>query len=74
VVVCVPLDELALEILRLIRQVAPHVEVIVRCRYQSSTSKLRRAGASEVVSEEQEAAGPLLHQCESWIERHRSPN
>jgi CPA2 family monovalent cation:H+ antiporter-2 len=66
-VVCVPKDELALGIVRTLRETHPGIGVIVRCRYQAFAEKLRKAGAAIVVSEEQEAAGPLMQQCEHWM-------
>jgi CPA2 family monovalent cation:H+ antiporter-2 len=66
-VVCVPKDDLALEIVRALRKANPRLEIIVRCRYQGFAARLRKAGAASVVSEEQEAAGPLMRRCEQWL-------
>jgi CPA2 family monovalent cation:H+ antiporter-2 len=67
VVICVPKDGVALEIVRAVHGAAPRVPVVVRCRFQSFSSRLLRAGATAVVSEEQEAAGPLLMQCDRLL-------
>lgn len=67
-VVCVPKDDAALEIVRALRAANPRLAIIVRCRYQLSAVKLRQAGALQVVSEEQEAAGPLLRRCKEWLD------
>jgi len=63
-VVCVPKDAVCGEIVRSLRQANEKVSIVVRCRFQSFAAKLLRAGATVVVSEEQEAAGPLMQQCE----------
>ena len=60
----------ALEIVKALRQANPRLTIIVRCRYQFSAGRLLKAGASSAVSEEQEAAGPLMHQCERWLNGH----
>jgi CPA2 family monovalent cation:H+ antiporter-2 len=69
-VVCVPKDDWALEIVKALRQANPKLAIIVRCRYQFSSKRLLKAGALSTVSEEQEAAGPLMHQCERWLNGH----
>ncbi len=56
IAVCVPLDEVALQVVRAVRSIAPTTPMVVRCRYQSNASKLRAAGANHVVSEEAEAS------------------
>ena len=59
VIVCVPDDEISLEIVRHTRRRNTGCRLIVRCRFQSSVDKMTKAGANLVVSEEQEAAGAL---------------
>jgi len=66
-VVCVPKDDIALEIVRSLRQSNSRIAIIVRCRFQAFAAKLHKAGATQVVSEEQEAIGPLMQKCEQWI-------
>jgi len=59
-VVCVPDDQIALQIVKAICRLNPQCAVVVRCRYLSHTSALEKAGAQSVVSEEAEASGALL--------------
>jgi len=59
-VVCVPEDQVALQIVKTLCRLNPRCAVVVRCRYQSNTSALEKAGAQSVVSEEVEASGALL--------------
>lgn len=68
VVVAIPTDDLALQVLRNVRKVNRSVTVLVRCRFEASIGQLLGAGASQVVSEEQEASGPLLRWCENHFE------
>jgi len=67
-VVCVPVDEIALDVVKSLREINRTATIIVRCRFQSFVTRLRRAGANIVVSEEMETAGPLLKRCEEWID------
>ena len=71
-VVCIPDDEVALEVVRALKQARPDIDIIVRCRYQTSAAKLTQAGAATAVSEEREAAGRLLSQCERWLSAARA--
>lgn len=59
-VVCVPNDDEARDIVRGMRQLHPTLAIVVRCRFESNVTQLKRAGASQVVSEETEAASRLL--------------
>ncbi|MFC1597771.1 cation:proton antiporter [Planctomycetota bacterium] len=59
-VVCVPDDRIALQIVKTLCRLNPRCAVVVRCRYQSNTSALEKAGAQSVISEEVEASGALL--------------
>ena len=59
VVVCVPHDEDALEITRVVRHLNPACRLVVRCRYQGNVAELKKAGADCVVSEEREAVTAL---------------
>jgi CPA2 family monovalent cation:H+ antiporter-2 len=59
VVVCVPHDEDALEITRVVRHLNPACRLVVRCRYQGNVPELKKAGADCVVSEEREAVSAL---------------
>ena len=66
-VVSVPNDDAALGIVRSLRKLNRGINIVVRCRYQSNISSLKRAGAARVVSEEAEASGAILKYCESFL-------
>jgi CPA2 family monovalent cation:H+ antiporter-2 len=68
VVVAIPTDDLALQVLRNVRKLNRKVTILVRCRFEASIGQLLSAGATQVVSEEQEASGPLLRWCEHHFE------
>lgn len=59
-VLTVPDDASAMEVVKLIRRLNSTCRIIVRCRYQASAARMRKAGAAAVVSEEAEASGALL--------------
>jgi CPA2 family monovalent cation:H+ antiporter-2 len=59
VIICVPHDEDALEITRVVRRLNPACRLVVRCRYQGNVPELKKAGADCVVSEEREAVTAL---------------
>lgn len=67
IIVAVPEDAIALEIVRTARQVSPASHILVRCRYETNRGPLRQAGATQVVTEESEAAGRLLALCERLL-------
>ncbi len=60
VVVCVPEDGTATRIVKSVRRLNRNCRIIVRCRYQSSRSKIDKAGATDIVAEESEAALALM--------------
>jgi CPA2 family monovalent cation:H+ antiporter-2 len=60
VVICVPHDQAATQVVRSVRLLKGDCFVLVRCRYASNARLLKKAGASEVVSEEAEASLELL--------------
>jgi len=60
VVIAVPDDRVALQIVKTLRRLNDTCPVVVRCRYRFSASGLRKAGASAVISEEAEASVALL--------------
>lgn len=72
VVVAIPTDDLALQVLRNVRKVNRNVTILVRCRFEASIGQLAGAGATHVVSEEHEASGPLMRWCESHFESLKS--
>ncbi|MDH3719854.1 MAG: cation:proton antiporter, partial [Planctomycetota bacterium] len=55
-IVCVSADEAALQVVRAVRDINSACPIIVRCRYQETVEALHKHGATEVVSEEQQAA------------------
>lgn len=67
-VVSVPSDEVALEIVKSLRQYSQKLAIIVRCRFGANVSGLELAGANAVVSEEVEVSEPLMQLCEQWME------
>jgi CPA2 family monovalent cation:H+ antiporter-2 len=67
VIVAVPDDGIALEIVRAVRTAAPRSPILVRCRYEANRSDLLKSGAARVVTEEAEAAGRLLEHCERLL-------
>ncbi len=60
IVVCVPQDEIAIRVVRAVRTLNKSCRLIVRCRYQINSAKLRGLGADRIVSEETEATTALL--------------
>lgn len=58
-IICVPDDETATRILQTLRAFNARCFVIVRCRYQANVSKLTKAGADSVISEEAEAGNAI---------------
>ena len=59
-VVCVPDDQIALQIVKTLRTLNSRCSAVVRCRYQATEPALRRAGAQTVVIEETEASVAVL--------------
>lgn len=56
IVICVPDDATAVRIVRIVRQQNAAGRITVSCRWNSGIATLTRAGATEVVAQEQEAA------------------
>lgn len=73
VVVSVPDDEIANSIVRVLREINPTTAILVRCRFQSNVARTRKTGATDVVSEEAEASGALLRQCERIVRSAGGP-
>jgi CPA2 family monovalent cation:H+ antiporter-2 len=67
IVVAVPDDLVAIDIVRAVRSRSPTVPILVRCRYELNRPTVLQAGATRVVTEEAEAAGRLLQHCESLL-------
>lgn len=72
VVVCVPDDPVALEIVTQVRQLNRTAKVMVRCRYQSSVRKFQKAQANHVVSEEHQAYEELVGRLANWLTGQKS--
>lgn len=68
VVVSVPDDEVAKQVVRAVREVNRTNAIAVRCRYQSNIDRLKKASATVVISEEAEASGALLRRCEKIVD------
>ncbi|PHS11418.1 MAG: sodium:proton exchanger [Blastopirellula sp.] len=60
VVICVPEDEASVAILKQIQRLNNECKIVVRCRYQSSVSRLMSSGANFVVSEETQSVEAML--------------
>jgi monovalent cation:H+ antiporter-2, CPA2 family len=73
IVVAIPTDDLALQVLRSIRKVNRKIEILVRCRFEASIGLLAAAGATHIVSEEHEASGPLMRWCETHFDQANKP-
>ncbi len=67
VVVTIPDDEAAVQVVRSVRQLSPHCAVIVRCRFVNSVGAIQKAGAAATVCEESEASKALLDLCQKAI-------
>ena len=73
IVVAIPTDDLALQVLRSIRKVNRKIKILVRCRFEASIGLLAAAGATHIVSEEHEASGPLMRWCETHFDQVNKP-
>jgi CPA2 family monovalent cation:H+ antiporter-2 len=65
-VICIPDDEAAIQIVRNLRATSSSCFVMVRCRYQANMARLLKCGANEVVSEEAEATDAILRLLSSF--------
>lgn len=66
-VVCVPSDEIAMQIVRALRAANRRLKIVVRCRFQARVHELEEAGADGVISEEIEASQPLAELSERLL-------
>lgn len=64
VVVSVPSDDAALQVVGALRGLNAASNIIVRCRYQGNVHGIVNAGAAAVISEESEASKAMLQWCE----------
>lgn len=53
--VCITKDEIAIEIIKAIREQNENINILLHCRYQTNVSEAKEAGANVVVTEESEA-------------------
>ena len=60
VVVCIPDDETAVQVVRELRTTNSTSFVLVRCRYRANIGMLSKAGANQIVSEEAEAGDAIV--------------
>jgi CPA2 family monovalent cation:H+ antiporter-2 len=66
-IVSVPQDDIALHVVRLVREMNKKVHIVVRCRFLSNVRPLMQVGANKVISEELEASGPIMRWCETVV-------
>ncbi len=66
-VISVPDDLIAIHVVSSLKEMNPVTTIVVRCRYVSNIAPLSSAGADFVISEEQEASGAILRQCEKTV-------
>ena len=60
-IVCVPDDDVAVRVVAALRRLNRRSAIIVRCRYLARREDAHRAGATAVVSEEEQIAEALLN-------------
>ena len=70
-IVCVPVDEVAVRVTLAARHLNPSAHIYVRCRYAKSRSTLINSGADFVVAEEAQSATELVRVIETST--HSSP-
>ncbi|TWT55390.1 Inner membrane protein YbaL [Thalassoglobus neptunius] len=73
IVVCVPSDEMSIQIVQMVRKLNSNCFVLVRCRYQGTVPKLKKVGAERVVSEEMLASLALLDALEKASSQQLAP-
>lgn len=66
-VVTVPHDQVGLQIVASLKQLRPGINIFVRCRFEANIAAFEKAGATAVISEEQEAGQRLTEVCEKLI-------
>ena len=59
-IVCVPDDSVSLAVVRLVHLINANCKIMVRCHFQSNESRLMKAGASHVISEESQTGEALI--------------
>lgn len=66
-VLSIPDDEIAQQVVRGLRGMNKNAAIVVRCRYQGNIGRLTNAGANAVISEEAVASDALLGWCERFV-------
>jgi len=69
-VVCVPDDSVSLAVVRLLNRVNANCKILVRCHFQSNESRLMKAGASHVISEESQTGEAMIRLLEGTEREH----
>lgn len=64
-IICVPVDEVAVRVTAASRQLNPEAHIVVRCRYAKNKPVLIKSGADFVVAEEAHAATELVRVIET---------
>ncbi|MCB1097097.1 MAG: cation:proton antiporter [Verrucomicrobiae bacterium] len=67
VLITIPNHQSALMILEQVRFLAPHVQVVVRSRYQMNTDDLISAGGHDVVGDEEQVGQALSISISKWL-------
>ncbi|MCG3198012.1 MAG: putative cation/proton antiporter YbaL [bacterium] len=60
IVVCVPDDPIAIQVIKAVRLLNPKAPILARCRYMGNANLLRAAGATEVVVDERETTTAII--------------
>jgi CPA2 family monovalent cation:H+ antiporter-2 len=60
IVICIPIDEVAVRVAKTCRQLNPDASILVRCRYANQIEAIEQAGADVVVSEEARSTQELV--------------
>jgi len=59
-IVCIPDDSVSIAVVRLLNRINADCKIVVRCHFQSNESRLMKAGASHVLSEESQVGEALI--------------
>jgi CPA2 family monovalent cation:H+ antiporter-2 len=69
VLVTVPRDDIALQVIASVKQARPDLVIFARCRFAANVPNFEKAGATAVISEEVEAAHRFEELCERQLEK-----
>ncbi len=67
-IICVPVDEVAIRVTAAARQLNVDANIVVRCRYAKNKPLLLKSGADFVVAEEAQAANELVKMIENQFQ------